>query len=136
MATMPSLTRAEAADRAALLSVDGYTVDLDLTTGPELLGCTTGVRLRCARPGAATLGVDAPPDWTVLANAAGTQVTPGCWRFAATPPLSTYLVTLVAGVYHSRHDEHDGVPLGLHCRAALAEHLDRDADELFGITAG
>jgi aminopeptidase N len=50
-------------------------------------------------------------------------------------PLATYFVTLVAGPYHSVHGEHDGIPLGLHCRASLAEHLDRDAGELLAVTA-
>ncbi|MDQ1743733.1 MAG: aminopeptidase, partial [Pseudonocardiales bacterium] len=53
----------------------------------------------------------------------------------ATPPLSTYLMTLVAGPYRSWYRSHDGIGLGIHCRAALADHLDRDADEIFGITA-
>src|SRR5690242_15598086 len=51
---MPSLTRVEAAERAALLSVDGYLVDLDLTTGDVEFGATTTVRFTCARPGADT----------------------------------------------------------------------------------
>ena len=32
---MPSLTRTEAAERAALLAVDAYAVDLDLTAGAQ-----------------------------------------------------------------------------------------------------
>src|SRR4051812_10822115 len=51
---MPSLTRAEAADRAALLTVDSYTVGLDLTTGATGFASTTVVRFRCARPDADT----------------------------------------------------------------------------------
>ena len=31
--------------------------------------------------------------------------------------------------------EHDGIALGLHCRQSLREHLDKDADELFEVTA-
>jgi aminopeptidase N len=225
---MPSLTRAEAADRAALLSVDAYEIDLDLT-GAEEFSSTTVARFTCRRPGeatfievhpatlhsatlngrpidvgdlrgnrlpltgltaenelvvhatmaysntgdglhrftdpadgetylyaqafldnaqrmfacfdqpdlkaAVTLAVTAPPAWAVLANGAGEQAEPGRWRFATTPPLSTYLVTLVAGPYHSRYAEHDGIPLGIHCRASLAADLDRDADELFEVTA-
>src|SRR5690242_14812966 len=51
---MPSLTRVEAAERAALLSVDGYLVDLDLTVGDAEFHSTTTVRFTCARPGADT----------------------------------------------------------------------------------
>ena len=58
------------------------------------------------------------------------------WDFAATPPLSTYITALVAGPYHVVRDEYVGphgtYPLGLFCRASLAEHL--DADDLFTVT--
>jgi aminopeptidase N len=43
-------------------------------------------------------------------------------------------MSLIAGPYHARYDEHDGVPLALYCRRGLAEHLDKDVDEIFGIT--
>ena len=81
------------------------------------------------------LTVLAPPDWLVAANAPGTRRAPGHWVFDPTPPIATYLFSLIAGPYHARHSEHDGIPLGLYCRRSLAEHLDRDADELFGLTA-
>jgi aminopeptidase N len=80
------------------------------------------------------LAVTAPPQWTVLANGAGTRVGPGRWEFAETPPVSTYLMTVVAGPYHGRQAGHDGVPLGLYCRRSLAPHLDKHTDELFAIT--
>ncbi len=80
------------------------------------------------------LTVTAPAQWQVWSNGAGVQPTPGRWEFAETPRVSTYLMTLVAGRYHARHDEHDGIPLGLLCRRSLATHLDKDADELFQIT--
>src|SRR6266542_4217406 len=219
---MTNLTRAEAAERAALVTVDEYAIDLDLTLGPETFGSTTVMRFRCHRPGAATfveirpamlreatlngrqldpatlsgnrlplpglaaentlvvgasmaysnsgeglhrfadpadgqvylyaqtflddaqrvfacfdqpdlkapiaLTVTADPQWTVLANGAGASTAPGRWTFDTTPPLSTYLMTLVAGGYHSVYAEHDGIPLGLHCRASLAPHLERDVE--------
>jgi aminopeptidase N len=58
----PNLTRTDAAARAALLDVADYTVEIDLTGGPEggaagkpgdaTFGTTTTVRFRCAEPGA------------------------------------------------------------------------------------
>jgi aminopeptidase N len=51
---MPSLSRTEAEERAALLRVDGYHIDLDLTRGAEVFGSTVTVRFRAAVPGAAT----------------------------------------------------------------------------------
>ena len=56
----------------------------------------------------------------MVANAAGTQVEPGPLGVRADPPLSTYFVTLVGGPYHRIADEHDGIPLGLLCRASMA----------------
>jgi aminopeptidase N len=80
------------------------------------------------------LTVIAPAHWTVLANSPVKTVESGRWVFDTTPPLSTYLMTVIAGEYHSRYVEHDGIPLGLHCRSSLAGHLDREADELFTVT--
>ncbi|GAA4233162.1 aminopeptidase N [Actinomadura meridiana] len=50
-----NLTRDEARERARLLTVESYTVELDLTTGEEArFGSTTVVRFGCAEPGAST----------------------------------------------------------------------------------
>ena len=81
-----------------------------------------------------TLHVQAPADWTVIANAPGTNPEPGRWEFERSQPLSTYFVTVVAGPYHLITDHHDGIPLGLSVRASMASALDVDADELFTMT--
>ncbi|WP_317620104.1 aminopeptidase N [Streptomyces sp. CBMA156] len=81
-----------------------------------------------------TVTVTAPPQWTVVGNSTGRQVTPGRWEFATTPAISSYLVSVVAGPLHSVRAEHDGIPLGLHCRRSLAAHLDTDAAELLETT--
>jgi aminopeptidase N len=230
----PNLTRIDAERRAALLEVDDYAVELDLTDGAGSPGeatfaSTTTVRFRCSEPGADswidfvgagvasatlngepldvsgyreedgialpglaaenevrviatgrymntgeglhrfvdpvdgavylysqfetadakrmfacfdqpdlkaryTLTVTAPDDWAVVSNAiaAETGAGPGgaaVHRFTTTEVMSTYLVALIAGPYASWHDEHDGIPLGIYCRASLAEHM--DADRLF-----
>ncbi|TMR91529.1 aminopeptidase N [Nonomuraea basaltis] len=92
------------------------------------------------------LTVLAPADWEVITNAAaagvenlpeqagkhGTVPAAKRWQFAATPVMSTYITALVAGPYHKVTSEHDGIPLGLYCRASLAEHL--DAGNLFELT--
>jgi aminopeptidase N len=228
---LTALRRAEAQDRARLIEVVSYAVDLDLTGGGgEVFGSTTVIRFCCRQPGAATFvelrpavlrravlngreldpatldgnrlpltdlaadnalrveaemaysrtgqglhrftdpadgevylagqcGVDyaqrvfatfdqpdlkaaigltvtAPAAWTVIGNGIGHRDPgePGRWRFAATPPISSYLFTVVAGPYHSIRAEHRGIPLGLHCRGSLAAHLDREAGELLEIT--
>ncbi|MGC5032665.1 aminopeptidase N [Micromonospora sp. DT229] len=82
-----------------------------------------------------TLSVTAPSHWTVAANAeVAARTAPGRWEFAPTLPIATYLFTLIAGPWHHRRDEHEGVPLGIYCRRSLAEHLDADAEEIFTVT--
>lgn len=97
-----------------------------------------------------TFAVTAPAHWTVVSNSptpSPVPVTPGAhsastapaarWSFEPTPVLSSYVTAIVAGPYH-RVDgaltSTDGrtIPLGVLCRASLAEHL--DADEILDIT--
>ncbi len=80
----------------------------------------------------------APADWRVVSNAVceRTEDTDGGairHVFAPSGRISTYLVAMVAGPYAVWTDEHrdefGGIPLGLYCRASLAEHM--DAERLF-----
>ncbi|WP_316777649.1 aminopeptidase N [Streptomyces sasae] len=80
------------------------------------------------------LTVTAPEGWTVLANGVTEHLGEGRWRAAATPLISTYLVAVAAGPWHSVRTEHRGLPFGIHCRRSLAPHLDADAEELLDIT--
>ncbi|MEU4995366.1 aminopeptidase N [Streptomyces sp. NPDC021622] len=80
------------------------------------------------------LTVTAPEGWTVLANGITEHVGGGTWRAAATPLISTYLVAVAAGPWHSVRTEHRGLPFGIHCRRSLAPFMDADADELLDIT--
>ncbi|KUN87280.1 aminopeptidase N [Streptomyces griseoruber] len=80
------------------------------------------------------LTVKAPEGWTVLANGVTEHLGDGQWRAATTPLISTYLVAVAAGPWHSVRTEHRGLPFGLHCRRSLAPYLDADADELLDIT--
>jgi len=88
----------------------------------------------------------APGDWEVVSNAAvssvdelpeapgkhGTVAAAKRWSFPATAVMSSYITALVAGPYHKVTSEHDGIPLGVYCRASLAPHL--DADNIFEVT--
>ncbi|CNF13304.1 Probable aminopeptidase [Mycobacterium tuberculosis] len=83
----------------------------------------------------------APAAWKVLSNSPVESVletSEGAVRhvFEATRPMSTYLVALVAGPWAAwrdeYHDELTRIPLGLYCRASLAEHM--DAERLFAET--
>ncbi len=93
------------------------------------------------------LDVIAPGDWQVVSVTAP-DVTPdrvadspdtttsGHWHFPPTPPLSTYVTSVIAGPYHVVRDVHHGsaadIPLGIYCRLSLATYL--DADDIFLIT--
>ncbi|GAA3441244.1 aminopeptidase N [Planomonospora venezuelensis] len=92
------------------------------------------------------LTVLAPSYWEVVSNAApdGVEELEGHrgkhgalqdakrWHFPPTPVMSTYITALCAGPYHKVTSEHDGIPLGIYCRASLAEHL--DPDNIFEVT--
>ena len=84
-----------------------------------------------------TMHVVAPFDWQVVSNTGGRTIEAGpagsqLAHFEPTKRISTYLVALIAGPYAKVTDSHEGIPLGLYCRASLAKHL--DADELFRVT--
>ena len=76
--------------------------------------------------------VTAPAHWQVISNGATTEaVRDGdvtVHTFAGTPKMSTYLVALVAGPYavwrDVYRDDHGEIPLGIFCRASLAQYMD------------
>ncbi|MEU8235113.1 aminopeptidase N [Actinoplanes sp. NPDC048967] len=78
-----------------------------------------------------------PGHWKVVSNmpvdstaeAAGGAKTV---HFSASPRMSTYITALCAGPYHEVRDSHDGIELGIFCRASMAQYL--DPDDLFLIT--
>ncbi|MGV9343805.1 aminopeptidase N [Streptomyces spiralis] len=80
------------------------------------------------------LTVTAPDGWTVLANGITEHTGDGVWKSATTPLISTYLVAVAAGPWHSVRTEHRGLPFAIHCRRSLAPHLDADADEILDVT--
>ncbi|MCD0452815.1 aminopeptidase N [Actinocorallia sp. API 0066] len=75
-----------------------------------------------------TFTVTAPEGWQVVSNTAPVQ-DGAVWRFPETERMSTYITALVAGPYHVVRDSYDDgrIPLGVYCRASLAEFLDADA---------
>lgn len=86
--------------------------------------------------------VIAPGRWQVLSNQPSPQPEPldearSRWDFPATPRISSYITAIVAGPYAAVRDSLrsiDGreIPLGVFCRASLAEHL--DAEEILRTT--
>jgi aminopeptidase N len=86
--------------------------------------------------------ISAPVHWTVLSNSPVPEPEPAgpgtaSWRFAPTPPISTYITAVVAGEYHIVRDSHatpDGqvIPMAVACRTSVAGHL--DPGRIFDIT--
>ena len=79
------------------------------------------------------VSVRAPQHWEVVSNGATASAEDGVHTFVTTPKMSTYLVALIAGPYARwddvYSDEHGEIPLGVFCRATLAEFM--DAERLF-----
>ncbi|OCG76541.1 aminopeptidase N [Microbacterium sediminis] len=83
--------------------------------------------------------VAAPREWIVLSNQSIAHHTSDDAQyplFHETLPISSYITAIAAGPYHRAEGEwtrgDQTVPLGVLCRASLAEHL--DADEILEIT--
>ena len=87
--------------------------------------------------------VDAPETWTVTSNSAPDRVEDldgpmgggRRWTFGDTPPLSTYVTVVNAGPFHELRSSRAGYDLGLFGRQSLRQFLERDAEELFDLTA-
>ena len=88
-----------------------------------------------------TFTVTAPAHWQVVSNSPTPQPEPAAegtatWRFATTPPISSYITALVAGPYDVVRDavgsRRGEVPLAVYCRRSLTPYL--DADNLFALT--
>jgi aminopeptidase N len=70
-----NLTRDEARERARLLDVESYRVELDLTSGEESFGSVTTVSFGCASPGTSTfIDLSAPAVHEITLN--GVRVSP------------------------------------------------------------
>jgi aminopeptidase N len=90
--------------------------------------------------------VTAPTHWAVVSNSAtptpvavaggvnrngGRELGTATWSFEPTPRISSYVTAVIAGPYHRESSEltsSDGrtIPLGVLCRASLAQYLDTD----------
>ncbi|MBX6723190.1 MAG: aminopeptidase N, partial [Dactylosporangium sp.] len=85
-----------------------------------------------------TWHVLAPGHWRVISNMPVAAVEPGpvegtqVTHFAQSVRMSTYITALCAGPYHEVRAVHDGIDLGVFCRASMARYL--DADDILLIT--
>jgi len=85
------------------------------------------------------ISVLAPERWSVTSNTGAAEITTADgarrWNYADTPPLSTYVPVVNAGPFVELRSTRDGYDLGLYARRSLAPMLERDAEELFDLTA-
>ena len=101
-----------------------------LDAAPSVFGCFDQPDLKARY----AVRVRAPRHWVVVGNGHATEVAPGEWELAQTPPISTYLVAICAGPYAAIRDEHDGIPLALYARASLRAELERWAPQILELT--
>ena len=78
-----------------------------------------------------------PAHWKVVSNMPVDTEVPGALgaktvHFTESARMSTYITAICAGPYVEVRDEHDGISLGVFCRASMAQYL--DADNLFEVT--
>lgn len=121
---MPSLTRAEATARAALLTVEAMEVDLDLDRGAETFGSRTTVRFTCREPGASTF-VELRPRELHAARLNGTHLDPASLADGRLP-LTALAADNVLEVEATMAYSHDGQ--GLHRSTDPAD----DEDYVYG----
>jgi aminopeptidase N len=79
-----------------------------------------------------------PAHWKVISNSAVGSTRPGeiegtkVVDFERSVQMSTYVTALCAGPYHEVRERHDGIDLGVYCRASMSQYL--DADDIFLVT--
>ena len=102
-----NLTRNEARERARLLTVQSYQVDLDLTAGESTFGSATTVRFTCSNPGSDTfIDLTAPEITEIVLN--GAAVDPGAFsghRIALTGLAESNELRVVAACAYSHTGE-------------------------------
>ena len=79
-----------------------------------------------------TMTVDAPESWVVRGNTTATSSAGGRHVFEPTERMPPYLFSLAGGPWHGEIAHHDGLDLGVWCRASLAPHF--EADEILDVT--
>ena len=76
------------------------------------------------------LTVEAPENWTVIANTPERDVSTidgrKSWAFPPSPVFSTYLFALHAGPYSSWKSDANGIPIRLFSRKSLASYVDHE----------
>ncbi len=84
--------------------------------------------------------VTAPMDWTIISNSTQRAQRPqttaqrqAVTQFVETPPISPYVVALIAGPFAKWQSHKGSLPLAIYARASLSNYM--DPEEVFAITA-
>ncbi|MEO8851139.1 MAG: M1 family aminopeptidase, partial [Allobranchiibius sp.] len=101
-----------------------------MDAAPRMLACFDQPDLKAPYD----VRVKAPQEWVVVGNGDSKQTAPGEWTLATTPPMSTYFFSVCGGPYATVTDEHDGIHLEVHVRAALEKELREQAPDIFAVT--
>src|SRR4051812_32542779 len=84
-----------------------------------------------------TWHVTVPGHWRAISNMPVEREEPATAggktvHFIRSATMSTYITAVCAGPYHEVRDSHDGIELGVYCRASMKQYL--DADDILLIT--
>jgi aminopeptidase N len=79
-----------------------------------------------------TWHVVAPAHYRVISNMPVSHRDGGTVHFGCSPRMSTYVTAVCAGPYHEVREHHDGIDLGVYCRASMVPYL--DADDILLVT--
>jgi aminopeptidase N len=79
-----------------------------------------------------TFHLTVPRHWLAISNMPVSHREGATVHFERSPRMSTYVTAVCAGPYHEVRDEHDGIALGVFCRASMVPYL--DADDILLIT--
>lgn len=81
-----------------------------------------------------SMEIQAPPDWVILGTGNGTRLGKVRWWIEQDVPISTYLVSIIAGPWLVVEDEHKGIRLALAARASQAQRLQNAQGDILTVT--
>ncbi|WP_157756782.1 aminopeptidase N [Plantactinospora sp. KBS50] len=127
-------------DQPDLKAVVAFTVHAPagwtVVSNSAVLECTDRAGDTAPADGTRPADGTGPVDGTGPADDAGSGAGAArTWRFADTPRMSPYVTVVCAGPFHQVRRTVDGYDLAVLARRSLAAHLDRQAPELFDLTA-
>eukprot|EP01118_Nematostelium_gracile_P019306 TRINITY_DN8910_c0_g1_i1.p1 TRINITY_DN8910_c0_g1~~TRINITY_DN8910_c0_g1_i1.p1 ORF type:complete len:457 (+),score=83.76 TRINITY_DN8910_c0_g1_i1:61-1371(+) len=84
-----------------------------------------------------------PKGWRLISNSKSTRLTGSsnvlnCFQCCQTPPISTFLFSIVAGPYYYFEDrliqDEKTIPMRVYCRNSMVKFIEEDISEIFDLT--